>query len=363
MNTFIHRVPDQVLDDLQARLARSRFTTATPGEPWSAGADPDYLRTLIHHWRTGFDWRQIEATLNSLPHHLVDIDGGNVHFVHVKAASGNGFPLVLTHGWPSAYTEMLPLIPLLSDEFDLVIPSLPGFVHSDARHDRPATEAATADLWAKLMTDVLGYQRFGAFGGDIGSGVSTWLGALHPDRVAGVFTHHPKYPASELRVDLSPAEVAFVEILGGKGEDDGAYAHLQETRPDTLAAALVDSPVGLAAWIVEKFHRWGSFHRYTMDDLLTIVTLYWVTDCVNTSFRPYRDDSLTPPLPPVEVPAGFLLSVEDIGIPREFAARVYSDIRFWQEPSVGGHFIAMEEPLLIAKGIRDFFRVCGSTGA
>ncbi|HCT76508.1 MAG TPA: epoxide hydrolase [Micromonosporaceae bacterium] len=369
---FAIRVPDSVLDDLRERLARSRFADPTPGPPWAAGTDPGYLRELVRYWANGFDWRAVERSLNAYPQYVADIDGGQVHFVHVPAVGpAKGFPLVLTHGWPSTFTEMLPLVGLLTDPgshgadpadaFDVVIPSLPGYTFSDVRADAPATEPVTAELWAKLMTDVLGYQRFGAFGGDIGSGVSTWLGVLHPERVAGIFSHHPKYPPSERRTNLSPAEEAFVQGLSERGDEDGAYAHIQETRPDTLAAALIDSPVGLAAWIVEKFQRWGDCHgdvtsRFTMDDLLTMVTLYWATDCVGTSFRPYRDDSLTPALPLVQVPTGFILSVEDAGIPREFAERVYTDIRMWQEPSRGGHFIAIEEPELIADGLRTFFR-------
>ncbi|WP_412535449.1 alpha/beta fold hydrolase [Micromonospora zamorensis] len=244
-------------------------------------------------------------------------------------------------------------------DFDLVIPSLPGFVFSGPLAEGPTTEAAVADVWAELMTR-LGYDRFGAYGGDIGSGVSTWLGARHPDRVIGIFSQHIKFPPADRRGDLSPAEEAFIAMLDAKAQDDWAYGILQETRPDTLAAALSDSPSGLAAWIIEKYQRWSDCggdisRRFGFDELLTTVMLYWVTNCIGTSFRPYRDDRLAPHLPMVAVPAGITVSVEDAGLPRSFAERTYANLTHWHEPRVGGHFFAQEEPDLLAADLRAFF--------
>lgn len=375
VRAFTIEVAEPVLADLRDRLARTRFTDPTPGPAWAAGTDPGYLRALVGHWAQGFDWRSAERELNSHPQYLVELDGARQHFVHVPGARSAGapapLPLVLTHGWPSAFTEMLPLVGLLTDPgahgadpadaFDLVIPSLPGYTYSEPIAGRPAIEPITADRWARLMSAVLGYRRFGAYGGDIGAGVTSWLGARHADRVVGIFSHHPSYPPGSRRSGLTAAEQAFVDQLAARSADDSGYALIQETRPDTLAAALIDSPAGLAAWIVEKFQRWGDCggnigSRFDMDQLLTLITLYWVTGCIGSSFRPYRDDSQAPELPMVGVPAGFLLGVEDAGMPRQFAERVYTDIRVWREPVRGGHFMAMEEPELLADALRTFFR-------
>jgi pimeloyl-ACP methyl ester carboxylesterase len=300
----------------------------------------------------------MDSALNEHPQYVAGIAGTTIHFVHVRSATPGAPALILTHGWPSTFTEMLPLVSRLGD-FDLVIPSLPGYAFSAPLPGGPTTEPAIADVWAELM-DRLGYDRFGAYGGDIGSGVSTWLGARHPDRVTGVFSQHIKFPPASRRTGLTAEEEAFVAILDAKAEDDWGYGIIQQTRPDTLAAALSDSPAGLAAWIVEKYQRWSDCggelsRRFTFDDLLTTVTLYWVTNCIGSSFRPYRDDHLAPQLPLVTVPAGITVSVEDTGLPRSFAERTYADLRHWREPAVGGHFFAQEEPDLLAADLRAFF--------
>lgn len=358
---FTIDIPQSDLDDLDERLSRTRLPAATPGEPWAAGTDPEYLGELVAYWRDGYDWRAAERRLNAHPQFLLDVAGTAVHFVHIRGHGDDRVPLILTHGWPSTFAEMLPLVPLLADGFDLVIPDLPGFGFS-APLTGPTTEAAIADLWAELMSQ-LGYDRFGAGGGDIGSGVSTWLGARYPERVIGIHTHHIKFPPANRRNELSTAEQAFIAKLAAKSDDDYGYGIIQATRPDTLAAGLTDSPAGLAAWIIEKFQRWGDCagqieSRFSKDDLLTNVMLYWVTGSIATSFRPYRDDDLAPELPMVDVPVGVTMSVEDTGLPREFAERTYSDIRHWREPTVGGHFFAQEEPELLAAELRLFFRLC-----
>jgi pimeloyl-ACP methyl ester carboxylesterase len=360
---FTIDIPQATLDDLTERLRRTRLPAPTPGLPWAAGTDPGYLAELVRHWIDVYDWRAAERRLNAHPQFLLDIDGTSVHFVHVKGTGPQTVPLILTHGWPSTFAEMLPLVPLLSDSFDLVIPDLPGFGFSSALAAGPTTEAAIADLWADLMSR-LGYARFGVYGGDIGSGVSSWLAALYPDRVIGLHTHHVKFPPPSRRDGLSAAEQAFVAMLQSKSDDDSGYAVIQSTRPDTLAAALNDSPAGLAAWIVEKFQRWSDCdgdveHRFSKDELLTTVMLFWVTGSINTSFRPYHDDHLAPELPMVDVPVGVTMSVEDAGLPRAFAERVYSDIRYWREPTIGGHFMALEEPEFLAAQLRHFFALVG----
>ena len=374
---FTVHVPDDVLDDLAARLARSRFPTRTaPG--WRAGTDPDYLRELVAYWRDGFDWRARERELNAFPQYTAEIDGRLVHFVHLRAATEDAenaappLPLILTHGWPSSFVEMLPLARLLADPaahgapprtraFDVVIPSLPGFLFSEAPAPSAATADRTAATWAKLMTEVVGYDRFGAYGGDVGSHVTDYLAAGHPDAVAGMYTHHPcLHPAHPENPPLSDSEAAYLAARAAQPDDDSAYGAIQSTRPDTVAAALLDSPSGLAAWIVEKYRAWGDCDgdletRFDKDLLLTVITLYWATASIGTSFRPYYDDEHTPPLPPVTVPAGITLTREDAGYPREFAQRTYRDLRTWRETDVGRHFLPLEEPALIARHLRDFF--------
>jgi pimeloyl-ACP methyl ester carboxylesterase len=373
---FAIAVPDVMLDDLADRLRRTRFTRPT-ASAWRAGIDPDYLRELVAYWRTDFDWRAQERELNAVAHYTVVLDGQRVHFVHVRAAGAHSrsaqLPLVLTHGWPSSFVEMLPLVARLtdpagreqvSDAFDVVIPSLPGFGFSDLPTEGPVTSAVIADLWARLMSDVLGYPRFGAYGGDIGSHVTGFLGARHPERVVGIYTHHPNlHPVlNDDGRSLTSAERTYLAARRTEhdGSDDG-YAAIQSTRPDTLASALVDSPAGLAAWIVEKYRAWSDCagdveSRFSKDILLTIATLYWTTGTIGSSFRSYYDDDQTPPLTGVAVPAGVTLTPEDRDYPREYAERTYRDLRQWRGPTRGGHFLPLEEPDLLATDLQDFFR-------
>lgn len=375
---FTVHVPDNVLEDLSRRLAASRFAARTaPG--WQAGTDPDYLRELVAYWRDGFDWRARERELNAFPQYTAEVDGRLVHFVHLRAvsdAAGSGsarpLPIVLSHGWPSSFVEMLPLARMLADPaahgadpdaraFDVVIPSLPGFLFSEAPPPGAATADRTAQTWAKLMTGVLGYERFGAYGGDVGSHVTDYLAAGHPASVVGMYTHHPcLHPTDRENPPLSEAESVYLAARAAAPDDDSGYSAIQSTRPDTLAAALLDSPAGLAAWIVEKYRAWSDCDgdlesRFDKDTLLTVITLYWATGSIGSSFRPYFDDEHTPPLPPVTVPAGITLTREDAGYPREFAQRTYRDLRVWQEAGSGRHFLPLEEPALLAAHLREFF--------
>lgn len=378
VSPFTVHVPDSVLDDLSRRLAASRFPTRTAPD-WQAGTDPDYLRELVSYWLHGFDWRARERELNAFPQYTAEVDGRRVHFVHLRAepsAAGSRqdrpLPLVLTHGWPSSFVEMLPLARLLADPgahgtgtqapaFDVVVPSLPGFLFSEPPAPGAATANRTADTWAKLMTEVLGYQRFGVYGGDVGSHVTDYLAAGHAASVVGMYTHHPcLHPTDLENPPLSEAESGYLADRAAAPDDDLGYSAIQSSRPDTLAAALLDSPAGLAAWLVEKYRAWSDCggdleSRFDKDLLLTVITLYWTTGCIGSSFRPYFDDGHTPPLPPVTVPAGITLTREDAGYPREFAQRTYQDLRTWKETATGRHFLPLEEPALIAEHLREFF--------
>jgi hypothetical protein len=372
---FTISVPGAVLRDLADRLARTRFPQPTAA-PWRAGTDPDYLRELVTYWHDDFDWRARERELNTLPQFTAAIDGQRVHFVHIRAARSSprrpAVPLVLTHGWPSSFLEMLPLATLLTDPgshggdqddaFDVVIPSLPGFAFSGLPPAGPVTPPVIADLWARLMTGILGYPRFGAYGGDIGSHVTGFLGARHPGQVLGIYTHHPNlHPVLDGARPLSAAEQRYLAARHAEHGSSDGYAAIQSTRPDTLAAALADSPSGLAAWLAEKYRACSDCggdleSRFSKDTLLTIITLYWVTATIGSSFRSYYDDDQTPPLPIVEVPAGITLTPEDRHYPRQYAERSYPDIRQWTGPTRGGHFLPLEEPALLTTDLRTFFR-------
>jgi pimeloyl-ACP methyl ester carboxylesterase len=370
---FSINIPYATIEDLSERLARSRFTSPTD-KSWKAGTDPEYLRELVSYWLSAFDWRARERELNAFPQFTTSLNGSRVHFVHLRATGQNvvPMPLVLTHGWPSCFLEFLPLARMLTDPvshgadptdaFDVIIPSLPGFLFSDLPADGIVTPPQVANLWKSLITDKLGYRRFGAYGGDLGSHVTDFLGAMHSDQVLGIYTHHPNLsPDLPKEPALTPAEEAYLANRAAGPQDGKAYAAIQSTRPDTLAAGLIDSPVGLLAWIVEKYREWSDCdgnveNRFNRDTLLSIVMLYWFTGCIGSSFRSYYCDNLVPPLPPVKVPAGFTVTNEDQGYPLEFASRTYIDIRQWRVTSQGRHFFALEEPERLVSDLRDFFR-------
>jgi pimeloyl-ACP methyl ester carboxylesterase len=352
-------VPDAVLDDLSSRLRRARFTTRSGSTPWQGGADPDYLRELVAYWADGFSWRSQEAELNEHQHYRATVNGHAVHFVHLPG-KGNT-PLLLSHGWPSSFVEMLPLARRLAEVgADVIVPSLPGFLYSGLP-DGPLTRAAAAETLHLLMTDVLGYRRYGAFGGDIGGVITGWLGALHPDDVVGIHLIHPPFPAG---FDDPPtkAEQAFLDADEAYDKTDGGYSAIMGTRPDTIAAALVDSPVGLAAWLVDKYRDWSDCageleRRFDRDTLLTILTLYWVTGSIGSSFRQYFDFDHNTDRPRITVPIAVTLSTEPVmaNFPRTIAERACTDLRFWHEPGRGGHFMPLEEPDLLAEDLTTFF--------
>lgn len=352
MEPFTISVSDDVLLDLRERLQRTRFTSRTaPG--WEAGTDVDYLTTLVEYWANEFDWRAAEARLNAYPQFR---DRGQ-HFVHIKRDSSRP-PVLLTHGWPSSFLELLPLADLL--DTDVVIPSLPGFLYSDPL-EGPLTRAAIAETWHTLMTETLGYERYFAFGGDIGGSTCGWLATMYPDEVAGIHVIHGPFPASFDSSPITPAEQAFFDAEEARDEQDSGYSDIMSTRPDTIAAALADSPAGLAAWIVDKYEAWtdGDFEAaFDRDTLCSIFTLYWVTESIGTSFRQYRDYPANGPRPRITVPVAVTQSNEsDMKVfPRSIAERAASDIRQYAEPELGGHFLALEHPQLIAAQLRTFMK-------
>lgn len=372
ISPFSIHVPDTTIADLRARLERTRWPREVVGGGWEYGVNADYLKELVDYWRRDFDWRKQETRLNDLAQFKTEIDGHDIHFVHVRARVPNAFPLVLTHGWPSTFFEMSKLIPLLTDPgahggdpadaFDVLVPSMPGYGFS-TRPTAPFVSAQVPSMWTSLMAR-LGYTRFGAHGGDIGGGVTARLGQYHADSVVGI---HVTNVYGSIRIGdppLSNAERAYLLQQEEWERDEGAYEHLQQTRPQTLAFGLNDSPVGLAAWIVEKYRSWsdcgGDVERaFTRDEILTNVMIYWVTQTIASSFAPSWDSRHNPdPVPwvPITVPCGIAIFPKDLGRPpREFAERSYN-VRRWTEMPRGGHFAAWEEPDLLAEDIRALFR-------
>jgi pimeloyl-ACP methyl ester carboxylesterase len=371
--SFRIRVSDDVLNDLRLRLARTRFTAASDPAFWAAGTDPGYLRELVTYWADGFDWRAAERALNSYPHYVAEVAGRRVHFVHLRGQAARGapspLPLIMTHGWPSSFVEMLQAGRLLADPasadradaFDVVIPSLPGFLFSELPRE-PFTRRGVAELWHELMTQVLGYRRFGAFGGDIGGGVTQWLGALYPREVTGVHITSAVVTSDFSGQPPTPAEQAYLDARDAYDAGDQGYSEIMCTRPDTIAAALIDSPAGLAAWIADKYRDWSDCRgdletRWDKDTLLTVATLYWVTATIGSSFSQYYNYRLNEPVPQITVPAAVTLSHEPAyaTYPRSLAERVFADLRHWSTPGRGGHFMAHEEPGQVASELRAFF--------
>lgn len=349
-----------MLVDLRARLERARWPSDAPGAAWEQGTDLVWLRNLCAYWMSEFDWRSRERRLNSYPQFLAEVDGAIVHFVHLERG---GTPLILTHGWPSSFLEYLPLAKRL-ETFDLVIPSLPGYGFSE----RPAvsTTRDVARRWHALMQG-LGYQQYGACGTDFGAAVTTYMALDDPARMLGIHLSNldnAPTPTSP----LTDAESAYLASVTDWDTRERGYSSIQSTRPQTLGYGLTDSPAALAAWILEKWRLWADTGgelgaRFDRDDLLTLVTLYWVTSTIGTSIRDYFDNrsyatAILPPDARVLVPTGianFHHSYVHEGIvPREWAERMYNVTRFADMPS-GGHFAPAEEPDLLAAEIAMFF--------
>jgi pimeloyl-ACP methyl ester carboxylesterase len=372
---FTIRVPDAVLSDLRTRIRSTRWPGQAPGAAWTQGTDLEYLKRLLGYWAEGFDWREQERQLNTFRHFRAGLGDIHIHFVHERAREGKGIPLILTHGWPSSFLELLPLVPRLTNPkangidgpaFDLVIPSLPGYGFSE----RPAQTnyRTVARLWHELMHG-LGYVRYGAGGGDFGAGVAAHMAIENPAPMIGIHltTMELWPPTGEGTRPLTEAERAYVADVHRWDEVERGYSAIQSTRPQTVGYGLNDSPAGLAAWILEKWRAWSDSDgdldaRFSRDFLLTMLTLYWVTETITPSMRDYFDNRWHPASIPlgtrVQVPAGFANfdnnCVSEGKPPREWAERLY-DVRRWTSMPSGGHFGPAEEPELLARDIVAFF--------
>ena len=352
---FQLHLPDATLEDLRQRLSRVRWPDEPPRPPWSTGSSVAYMQDLVAYWRDGFDWRAQEAALNRFRQFKVPLGGIELHFIHEPGSGINATPLLLSHGWPGSIVEFLELIPLLTERFTIVAPSLPGYTLSFKPGQPRFGVEEIADCFAELMTR-LGYERFAVQGGDWGAFIGSRIAALYPARVIGLHLNllavrrDPKIPAA------SPEEAEYLRHLGYWLKEETGYQAIQGTKPQTLAYALTDSPAGLAAWIAEKFHTWsdGGIRR---DDMLANISLYWFTGAIGSSFWPYHARLHRPwPFESVGVPVGYAQFPKEIlRPPRSLAAKTYTDIRRWTVMCKGGHFAALEEPQALAREILAFF--------
>lgn len=377
---YVIDVPTAVLDDLADRLRGTRWPDDLDGaEPWSYGVDPSWLRGVVRHWLEDYDWAAQQARLNEEEHVRVDGFADVPEDVAVHAVLRRGvrtedrpapLPLVLLHGWPSSFVQMLPVLPLLADPaahggsaedaFDVVAMSLPGYGFSD-RPRRPGMDVAAIARIVVQVMEQLGYPRFGVRASDLGAGVAQQLALAAPERLVGLHLSGTNPYLGWVPDDLGPAEEEFVRRAREWNASEMAYAMEHSTKPQTLAHALTDSPAGLAAWVLEKFHRWtdGDLEGVdTLDDLLTNLTVYWVTGTIGSSIRLYAETARSTSLAwgRVEVPTGMAMSSADMfPTPREWADRSYA-ITSWTELPRGGHFLEWEVPELIAQDVRAFFR-------
>ena len=371
---FKVHVPQAALDDLKSRLGRTRFSEKETVTDWSQGVPLANARAVTDYWRTKYNWRRFEQTINALPQFRTRIDGLNIHFIHVRSRHANALPIILTHGWPGSFFEFLEVIGPMTDPtahggkpadaFDVVVPSLPGFGFSDKPTASGWRLPRIAAAWDVLMKR-LGYRHYVAQGGDWGAGVTTWMGKQRPDGLAAIHLNlpilfPPPPPGPGGYNDVEKAALAQLETYGTDGI---GYAAIQGTRPQTIGYGLADSPAGQAMWIYEKFRAWSDtvgdpFEAIALDRILDDITLYWLTDTAASSARLYRESFYTDfkrmelALPvAVSIFKGDLLTP-----PKVWGDRTYSDLVYWNDVPKGGHFAAFEQPALFVNEMRTGLR-------
>ncbi len=383
VNPFKIHVSGEELADLRRRLSNIRWPPDATGKPWSMGTDRAYLQQLMAYWRDKYKWRVHEAALNNFDQYTTTIEGQKIHFIHQKSSNASAVPLLMTHGYPGTIWEMLPSVPALvdptahggaaTDSFHVIVPSLPGFGFSGEPADG-ATTARTVELWIGLM-DKLGYRRFGAYGSDWGAGITTQLGTRFPDRLIG--TAIPGPPPRANREPRTAEERAYFESMEQYSVWETAYQRIQGSKPQSLAYGMTDSPAGVAAWVVEKLRAWSDCKgdvesKFSKDQLLTLVSIYWHTRTIGTAMRIYYTNGLarTPgtggrlPQTPQQAGAGrvpqgyfdFLGITSRARPPRSLVDKVPENVTLWSYHEMGGHFPAIEEPKLLVEDLRTFFR-------
>lgn len=348
-------IPQADLDYLHARLDNARWPHELPDAGWDYGLPLERVQQLAHYWRHGYDWRRHEAEFNSHPQFTTEIDGQRVHFLHVRASRPDAFPLILTHGWPGSIVEFLDVIAPLSEDFHLVIPSIPGWGFSGPTNERGWDVDRVARAWAELMRR-LGYDRYGAQGGDFGAAISRALSDHDAEHVVAVhLNYHPTPPPPGETFELSASDQERLDHLKRYMANQPGARVLNSTKPQTLAYALTDSPIGQLAWIVDMMTEWAADDFAISDDrVLTNVMLYWLTGTAGSAPRLHHD-SLAPPRWKTTQPVAIASFPEDITRPiRQFAEKTF-DIKQWSEFERGGHFPGLEAPDLLAADIRTFF--------
>ncbi|MET8007272.1 epoxide hydrolase family protein [Nonomuraea glycinis] len=362
ISEFRVHVPDGDLADLRARLDRTRWPDQLPNEEWRGGAPVARVRELAERWRTGFDWRGLEARLGEFPQFTTVVEGQTIHFLWVRSGVPGALPLLATHGWPGSFLEFADLAGPLSghdEAFDLVVPSIPGFGFSPLSGPGWNGERV-ARAWTVLMAR-LGYERYGVHGGDLGAGISRRVARLAPRSVVGVHVNYlPTPPSGAAEEGLSPQDDARLAGYAKWAAEFGAYEHLQRTRPQSLSYALTDSPTGLLAWIIERFHDWTDPRcrdRIGDDVLLADIALYWLTGTAGSAAQFYRENALAGPVPGRGVvPTGVSCFPYEIVLPVRALAERSENIVWWREHAEGGHFPALEVPGTLGTDLRDFFR-------
>ncbi len=360
MKKFSIHFEEEQIDDLHRRIDCTRLPKSLKDGNWTLGTDDDYLISLLDYWRNDYDWTHKEAELNKYPQFVCEIDGLTIHFFHIRGSRKDSLPILLTHGWPDSFLRYAKVFPLLSD-FDLVVPSLPGFAFSSLPPKGFMNNAEVAEIWHRLMTEVLGYKEYTASGGDMGRGVTCCLAERYPQEVRGIHITDLGTAAELINAvdnDLTPAELSYKHKANEWMRMESAYINIQSTKPQTLAYLLSDSPAGMAAWITEKYHSWSDWPLLTMDDILDCLTLYWMTNTACTSVRAYHGNTFTlPPLGKINVPTAIAAFPHDILMPpREWAERNYPVVMYTEMPR-GGHFTALEQPEEFAENISQFMKI------
>jgi len=364
IQSFTIDIPQAALDDVQDRLARTRWTNELPGVGGDYGVSLEYVKKLVKYWQNGYDWRAWEAKLNAYPQFTTTIDGQTIHFLHIRSPESNATPLILTHGWPMSVVEYLDVIGPLTDPrshggdpadaFHLVIPSLPGFGFSGPTTEKGWNRYRTARAWAELMHR-LGYDHYGAHGNDVGSFVSPEVGRIDPEHVIGVHVTQifsfPSGDPAEME-GLSKEDMGKVQYLQWFMENMGAYNKLQSTQPQTLAHALADSPVGQLAWSAQLFGD-----AVSSDYILTNVMIYWLTNTAASSVRFYYENAHAQNVPtePTTIPLGLANFADDNQAIRLFAERDHKNIVSWHVYDRGSHFATQTAPDLLINDLRTFF--------
>ena len=375
IENFTINISDDFIEDLSARLKNTRWTNGRESLKWEYGTNKAYLKDFVSYWIEEYDWKKQEKQFNSYPQFKCNVDGVDIHFFHIKGKGKNPIPIILTHGWPDSFIRYQKIIPILTDptrfgrnsndSFDVVIPSVPGFGFSTLPDSKGVNNSDIADLWIKLMTKNLGYEKFGALGGDVGSGVTRYLAYKYPEHLIGIHLTDAGIRRdivfSNNNENLSTEEIQYKQSALKWISTEGAYMSIQSTKPQTLSYGLSDSPVGLSAWILEKFYTWGDCNgnlekRFSKDELLNNIMIYWLTNSIGTSNHLYYENTHSlPKIGKIIVPTGLALFSKDVLIPPKKWVESNLNVVHWTDIPEGGHFTAMEVPDLFADDVIKFY--------